>query len=126
MKKRNALILAIFWFLFLTFLLCIPGQDVPSPGWLKIPNLDKPVHTICFFILVFIWCRYIVRTEIPAASYTTHFTRIAWASLGYGIAMEFIQEAWIPNRSFDYWDIVADAVGVLAGLFYAHRKYIKK
>lgn len=36
---------------------------------------------------------------------------VALTALGYGIAMEFVQENFIPNRSFDVWDMVADGVG---------------
>ena len=39
--------------------------------------------------------------------------------------MEFIQKYFIPNRSFDVGDIVADGVGCAAGLLISLRLYIK-
>jgi VanZ family protein len=31
--------------------------------------------------------------------------------------MEFVQENWIPNRSFDLLDILADTIGSIVGVF---------
>jgi VanZ family protein len=33
----------------------------------------------------------------------------------YGIAIEFIQRDFIPHRSFDLFDIVADTLGCVVG-----------
>ena len=40
--------------------------------------------------------------------------------------IEFIQRNFIPNRSFDMGDVVADGVGALVGVFYSIKRYIKK
>lgn len=32
-------------------------------------------------------------------------------SIGLGVIMEFVQVNYIPNRSFDNWDIVWDGIG---------------
>lgn len=34
-------------------------------------------------------------------------------SIGLGVIMEFVQVNYIPNRSFDNWDIVWDGIGSL-------------
>lgn len=44
----------------------------------------------------------------------------------YGIGMEFVQKHFVPNRSFDAGDILADAIGSLAGFYYSKRTYLKK
>jgi len=49
---------------------------------------------------------------------------IGW--LMYGIGMEFIQKYFIPNRSFDVGDILADATGCAIGVLYSMSRYIKK
>ena len=56
------------------------------------------------------------------------FYLLASLSLAYGIIMEFVQDNFIPNRSFDYGDIVADLIGCLAGLWLINKAasvYIK-
>ena len=54
------------------------------------------------------------------------FIRWAIVCIAYGVAMEFVQKYFIPNRSFDIGDIMADTVGSLLGLMYSTRRYIKK
>ena len=41
----------------------------------------------------------------------------------YGIAMEFVQKYFIPLRSFDLMDILADGVGCIAGYFFSMKKF---
>jgi VanZ family protein len=48
---------------------------------------------------------------------------ITW--LCYGVAMEFVQEYCIPNRSFDMGDIIADGTGCLLGVIFSTRRYKK-
>jgi VanZ family protein len=43
------------------------------------------------------------------------------AFLVYGIAIEFIQRNFVPHRSFDFFDIVADAVGCVVGFIVAKK-----
>jgi VanZ family protein len=84
----------------------------------KIPLFDKWVHIGLFALLTFLWCRampqYVVKT----------FLFVATACLLYGIAMEFVQGNWIPNRGFEVWDIIADATGCLIGFVFSRRKLL--
>lgn len=45
--------------------------------------------------------------------------------IGYGIAIEFVQKWWIPNRSFEALDIVADATGVAGTFGYSYMRFIR-
>jgi len=54
-----------------------------------------------------------------------YFGQIAVYFLIYGIAMELVQKYFIPNRSFDLKDILADGLGCAVGLLIS-RRYIKK
>ena len=52
-----------------------------------------------------------------------------WIALGggvYGVIMEYVQKYFIPNRSFDIGDILADAIGSIAGLVVATKVYTKR
>ena len=55
-----------------------------------------------------------------------YFILIGILCLSYGIAIEYIQLYWVPHRSFDLGDIIADAAGAAAGVLYSIKKYIKK
>ena len=73
--------------------------------------------------MVFLWCRSITALTEKKSIF---FIQIAFYFLLYGIAMEFIQKYFIPNRSFDVVDILADGVGSATGLLISLRLYIKK
>ena len=73
--------------------------------------------------MVFLWCRSITTlTEKKSIL----FIQVAFYFFLYGIAMEFVQKYFIPNRSFDIGDIIADGVGSIMGLIISLKVYIKK
>ena len=76
--------------------------------------------------MVFLWCRFVHNAYSYLNNMMRAFIIITGIATIYGIGMEFVQLYWIPNRSFDPGDIVADTVGALAGLFYSWYRYIKK
>ena len=43
----------------------------------------------------------------------------------YGIAMEFVQKYFIPFRSFDFGDIIADGIGCVAGYYFSVKKFLQ-
>ena len=108
----------ILAFIVATLLFCLPGQEFPEAGWLENLQIDKIVHVGLFAVLVVLWC-------LPIAAGKERVTQplvgITIAFILYGIAIEFIQLEFIPHRSFDLMDIVADTVGSLIGLFVAKR-----
>jgi VanZ family protein len=122
-KKQPAISAALAWFTITTVLLCLPGSAFPKENWFNKIWFDKWVHVGLFAIMVFLWCRAI--TNI-AGKKVRHYVQIAFYFFLYGIVMEFIQKYFIPNRSFDIGDIIADGAGSVAGLFLSVRLYIKK
>ncbi|MDE3124626.1 MAG: VanZ family protein [Bacteroidota bacterium] len=121
MKKNSLFLLAaIVWFLVTTLLLCLPGNDLPDIGWIEIWHVDKLIHISLFFGLVFFWANSIANEK----------KRLEWmlwivlTSVAYGIIMEFVQKYFIPHRSFDIDDMLADAVGsVVAWIWQKKRWY---
>jgi VanZ family protein len=97
-----------------TLLFCLPGDRLSKASWLENLQLDKVVHVGLFAMLVFLWClpvRWRVRTDRLSAMYGW----ITIAFVTYGIVIEFIQKDYIPYRSFDLFDIVADTIGCVIG-----------
>ena len=115
MKNNTiSLSLAIAWLAFTTFLLCIPGNNLPKVGIFKIPELDKLVHVFIFGVLSFLFCK--------TTNKKKWFWLVASICTIYGVAMEFVQKNWILNRSFDEMDIVADALGSFMALFFLKKQ----
>jgi len=78
----------------------------PSPPHLDIEQGDKLGHLAAYGALMFWFCQL----------YPARRARLGYA-LGFvamGIAIEFIQRA-TGYRSFEVWDMIADAAGVLLG-----------
>ncbi len=123
MEKNELRILpAITWVIIVTVLLCLPGSALPKENWFDKIWLDKWIHVILFSIMVYLWCQYV---STSAGKKIRYFRQIAIYFFLYGIAMELVQKYFIPNRSFDLKDILADGLGCVIGLLIAGR-YIKK
>ena len=123
---RNPFLPAFVWLIMTTILLVLPGSSFPKEDWLSKIWFDKWVHIGLFAIMTFLWCR------IRYPGFTGELQRkkilyyVAIAVIAYGVAMEFIQQFFVANRSFDYGDIVADALGSYAGYFLYTRLSVKK
>lgn len=106
--------------------MCLPGQVFPKENWLSKIYFDKIVHVGMFAGLVFFWCGFIKKNEKIFTAMQQIFVWIALGGCVYGIVMEFVQKYFIPNRSFDIVDILADTIGSIAGLVVATKLFAKK
>lgn len=122
MKKTSiSLVVAVNWFLLVTFLLCLPGTAFPKETWFTKIQFDKWIHIFLFFILVVLWCS-VFQTNRSKEYRRKIFTWLALAALLYGSVMEIIQHFFVSHRSFEAGDIIADGLGALGGYFYAIKK----
>jgi VanZ family protein len=124
LRFKPAFLPAFGWLLMVTFLLCLPGQEFPKMTWLGKIWFDKWVHIGLFLVMVIFWCR-ALSFKNPG-KLKTLFGRIVLLSIIYGVVMELVQQFFIPFRSFEFLDIVADGIGSLAGYLLSVRWYIKK
>jgi VanZ family protein len=122
-KSQLAIWLAPTWFIFTTILLCLPGSVFPKENWFDKIWLDKWIHIVLFSFMVFLWCWFVTARLNKRSNL---LVQIFLYSVLYGIVMEFIQKFFIPNRSFDIGDIVADAIGSGIGLVCFNATSIKK
>jgi VanZ family protein len=121
----TATLVAVAWLLFVTILLCTPGSRLPKISWNDKILLDKWAHIFLFLVLVVLWCR-IFLSRKSKINNTKIFIAITILSVIYGIGMEVIQHYFIPFRSFDYGDMVADAIGSAVGYFISVNRFLKK
>ena len=110
------LLVPLAWTLFMEVLFFLPGSSFPDAGAFKIPNLDKIVHICLFGAFVSLWCYYFYRRDKSPGTLKIIFFWIYFLAIFNGILVEYIQFYYIPGRSFDKADIIADMLG--AGLAY--------
>jgi VanZ family protein len=100
---------ALAWAAFVFLLSSVPGTSLPS---LPAPNFDKLVHGVVYFVLGALCLRGVGRTSaLPAVPALLLAALLATL---YGMSDEFHQ-SFTPDRSPDWHDVAADAVGGLAG-----------
>ena len=117
--KKSSFVFAAGWLMLITVLLCMPGTKFPKVQWSDKIFLDKWIHFFLFLVLVFLWCRaYNLKTKKT-------FLFITILSIVYGIIMELVQQYFIPFRSFDVRDMIANSVGAVAGYFISVKRLIK-
>ncbi|MDE3144437.1 MAG: VanZ family protein [Bacteroidota bacterium] len=111
----------ILWLAFCFYLLTIPGKKIPQISWMDFYQADKLVHIVMFFTLGFLFSFAVKRSD---KKYLL-ILMIAIGGIVFGIAMEFVQKYFIPNRSFDVNDMIADGIGCLAAYFWWRRRFKK-
>ena len=115
------------WFVLSTIFLTLPGTSFPSENWLSVVNFDKIVHVSIFSGMVILFCWGIYkRSKNLGKKINTAFIICTLLAILYGVIIEYVQKYFIPNRSFDVTDIVADSIGAIAGWIFSIRAYIKK
>ncbi len=97
----KAALMLMFWgcgFAILLLALLPPGPDLPSTGW------DKGNHVLAFTVLTVLGCR----------AYPERIAAVLAGAILYGGLIEVLQ-SFTHYRSAEWADLVADAIGVIAG-----------
>ena len=114
----------ICWFIFVMFLLFLPGSNLPSVGgWFNTVYFDKWVHAGLFAILAFLFMYPYIRSALPAKERWFYVIRIALATSVWGITSELIQKYFVPGRYFDLLDWAADSFGGLVALIFSKIRF---
>jgi hypothetical protein len=130
-NSLKTLVWVIFEFVLIFILLSMPGSDIRGTSWmsviLNLPYADKIVHMGLFGSLalsIFFHFEQYSNTSLQS-------TRVKALTLIvcilYGIGMEFYQKYFVPTRSCDVIDMLADAIGALLALpFFDMVKHYKQ
>ncbi len=110
--KAFRLIPALVWLLIVIVALLTPGNNLPKVP--LFPHADKLVHLGVFAVLTFFWCRVGTINEKGELKIANLTTNLLVFSIIIPILLEYLQ-AFVPNRSFEFGDIVANLLGGLIG-----------
>lgn len=114
-KHLTLLKVLTFIWLFLIILLClIPQEELPDAG--GIPNFDKFVHFILYFVMA-------VLTLFVFSGYKpSHKTVIVAIIFAFSLLIEITQGIMPFGRTFSFTDLLANLSGILAGLLLFQKK----
>jgi hypothetical protein len=114
----------IVWFFVVFFIMTLPGKYIPKIAWLNDIYFDKWVHAGVFGLLTLLFCLPFHRSSFTKPHRIYYYIKIAIASAIWGLAMEFIQKFFTPDRTFELLDWAADSLGCFIAYLIA-KKYIK-
>jgi VanZ family protein len=110
-KQPVRIILVLLYVCCIAALSLLPPQDLPKVP--LFPGADKIIHFLMYLVFSLLSC-WALRTE-------KHFYRlflIILISIGWGILMEYIQLAMHMGRSFSFYDVFANSLGVFVGILF--------
>jgi VanZ family protein len=121
-SRRRAVSAAFFWGLFMVALTSWPKPpEIPIVS--SVPNFDKLIHIILYGVEGFLLYR-AVRWPGTARGSTLRVLWIVAVMAVWGVLDE-VHQYWIPGRSMEGGDVVADVcgatVGAIAASFAARR-----
>tara|TARA_R110001592_G_scaffold9215_1_gene49127 strand:+ start:51824 stop:52204 length:381 start_codon:yes stop_codon:yes gene_type:complete len=110
---REKVTLALLWSFGMAYALFSPASNVPDIP--KFYGSDKVIHFGMFVGMAFLWNR-VVRhnVNINRKNSTKLFTNYLVLWIFIAILTEYLQRL-VPGRSFDYFDIITNIVGVIIG-----------
>jgi VanZ family protein len=109
---------AIIWVIIIFIVISIPAGNMPKSDLFKIPNFDKMVHAILFFVFTLLLNFGFIKQNGRLKRFNY------WVSLFIGIAYgaftEIFQHLYISGRFGEFWDFVANLTGVIAAILVFH------
>ncbi len=111
--RKYRVLPAVVWLLVILVALLTPGEALPKTP--DVPNADKLVHMAIFAVLTFLWSRVGTVNSKSELKNVNFFTNYLVFGIIFAILVEYLQR-FVPNRSFDLGDIVANIIGGTIGI----------
>jgi VanZ family protein len=108
---------ALVWALFIFVITLLPGKYIPPVSIWDFASFDKLVHTGVFAVLLYLFMKGF--TKQYAFSFLRSYTAVTAFSICffYGFLMETMQGLFLVDRYFDIFDVAANSVGCVLGIF---------
>lgn len=116
----------IAWFFLTLIAISIPGKELPKFGpWFEQISVDKLIHTFLFGMLAALWMLPVALSTVNIQNKTHWFIKVTIATAIWGLAAELIQKYFIPMRSYDLVDLLANTLGAVVAFVYFKVKFAK-
>lgn len=112
-KPKYLVVVGVVYTVLITVALLAPIVDPPKT---EIPFADKIVHIVinAGLFIIWSWC---ALTRTSKVSVKKSLCVLFVYTLFYGILIEVLQEYFVPTRSADVFDVVANIFGLVLGAF---------
>jgi VanZ family protein len=110
--KDKRLFLAVLWLVIVAAALLTPGNNLPKVP--LFPYADKLIHFGVFAILTFLWSRVGTIDQQGGLCWKKLLTNLLVFTIIFPILVEYLQ-MYVPNRSFEIEDIIANLIGGIIG-----------
>lgn len=91
----------------------------------KFNSSDKFYHVICYMIMSMLWS-FFLHSKLKQVRKSSRVVLMV-SIIAFGIIIEYLQLFLTNYRSFDWWDVLANSVGVILGMllfsFFVKRIY---
>ena len=115
---------AIFWFVFILFATLSNVSTLEALNWKNFFSYDKPIHMILFGTQAYL---VVLGAHKNAFTISSKFNLLVCLITAlFGASIEYLQILLTTSRSFDYIDMLANAIGALIAYFVIKSKFIKK
>ena len=111
-------LLPFLWTACVFYLLSFDTSRASDAAIWKINGIDKLTHFIIFLLFAYLWGLFFLQHS--QFDEKTIIISVIIFGVSFGMGMEFYQK-FFTNRSFSYWDGVADAVGTIVGVWLAKK-----
>lgn len=108
-RQPYRILLVVVYVGFIIALSLLPPQHLPKVP--LFPGMDKLVHFMMYFIFSVLLC-WALRAE-------HNYYRLLFiipATIGWGILMEYFQLSMHAGRSFSWYDVLSNSIGVVSGV----------
>ena len=114
LAHKNLLFAALFYSFIISILFFLPTTGLPKVNFAA---ADKIVHGFIYFVLINLWMAYFY------AKNNFHFDGksiaiLFFSILLYGIVIEILQGLFTVSREADIFDLIANTIGSLLGIFF--------
>ena len=115
---------AFLWFVFILFATLSSTSTLEVLNWKNFFSYDKPIHMLLFGTQAYLVIRGADKNALTINSKLNLVVCLLTAL--FGASIEYLQILLTSSRSFDYFDMLANAIGALIAYFVIKRKFIKK